>query len=188
MATIGLKSKTFLLGHPEIPVYRERAVKRKHVLSHSYLNLHKLNMFFHAVNKTNIMNPLQSFWMANSFISVLGIICNSLVLWIFFHERKKLVTSVNAMIMYVGMIINKDYFSFIKSRMCALNCMLYSVVCIWRALLLMFGETVSDRIMIDHETVSIIRLGRIFSTILILLPFIVCHKSYFSFKYLCYFF
>ena len=44
---------------------------------------------------------LQKIWIANSIIGVFGIVLNSLVLLIFFQERTKLVTSVNAMIMSV---------------------------------------------------------------------------------------
>ena len=44
-------------------------------------------------------HSLQKILIANSIIGLLGIILNSLVLFIFFKERTKLVTSVNAMIM-----------------------------------------------------------------------------------------
>ena len=42
--------------------------------------------------------------------------------------------------------------------MCAFYCMLYSVVVNWRTVLLMMGETFSDRLSIDHETVSIVKI------------------------------
>ena len=44
-------------------------------------------------------HSLKKICIANSIIGMLGIILNSLVLFIFFKERTKLVTSVNAMIM-----------------------------------------------------------------------------------------
>ena len=58
-------------------------------------------MSSNEVSNPNDVKSLQSIWITNSIISVFGIILNSLVLLIFFKERNQLVTSVNAMIMYV---------------------------------------------------------------------------------------
>ncbi len=51
------------------------------------------------LTKKSLNDGIQKIWIANSMIGVVGIILNSLVLFIFFQERNKLVTSVNAMIM-----------------------------------------------------------------------------------------
>ena len=52
-----------------------------------------------VIERWDSEDSLQKIWIANSMIGVVGIILNSLVLFIFFQERTKLVTSVNAMIM-----------------------------------------------------------------------------------------
>ena len=39
--------------------------------------------------------------------------------------------------------------------MCAVYCMLYSIVVNWRTLVISFGPTFQDKLLIDHETVSI---------------------------------
>ena len=50
---------------------------------------------------TEPRTPLQRIWIANSIVGVFGIILNGYVLLTFFQDRHKLVTSVNAMIMYL---------------------------------------------------------------------------------------
>ena len=42
--------------------------------------------------------------------------------------------------------------------MCAVYCMLYSIVVNWRTLVISFGPTFQDKLMIDHETVSIFNI------------------------------
>ena len=67
-----------------------------------YKHINMLNVSFLQENskQTNIeRRDDQKIWIANSIIGMLGIIFNSSVLFIFFKERTKLVTSVNAMIM-----------------------------------------------------------------------------------------
>ena len=98
-------------------------------------------------------NSLQKIWIANSIIVVFGVVLNSLVLLIFFQERSKLVTSVNAMIMSVFYLFLMDKTLMKSYRMCAVYCMLYSIVVNWRTLSISFGQTF---LLIDQETVSIL--------------------------------
>ena len=44
-------------------------------------------------------HPLHKGWICSSIFSIIGIILNGLVLFIFFQERNSLITSVNVMIM-----------------------------------------------------------------------------------------
>ena len=44
-------------------------------------------------------HPLHRGWICSSIFSIIGIILNSLVLFIFFQERNSLITAVNVMIM-----------------------------------------------------------------------------------------
>ena len=63
----------------------------------------KCALCYENSNQTDIKqrndHPLHMIWIANSIIGAFGILFNGLVIWIFFQERTKLVTSVNAMIM-----------------------------------------------------------------------------------------
>ena len=61
---------------------------------------------------TEPRTPLQRIWIANSIVGVFGIILNGYVLLTFFQDRHKLVTSVNAMIMYLWILKSSHYGSF----------------------------------------------------------------------------
>ena len=79
------------------------SVKMKLILLISISHMIQFSLSQQNFNHTNIEprddHSFQKIWIANSVIGVFGIILNSLVLLIFFQERTKLVTSVNAMIM-----------------------------------------------------------------------------------------
>ena len=61
-------------------------------------------------------HPLHKGWIVSSVFSIIGVLLNSLVLFIFFQERNSLITAVNVMIMFVHIDITFFYTRLVVKR------------------------------------------------------------------------